>query len=89
MRLFTSLIAVAVIFAASAASAAVSWTVSGSSSGDLNNAQAGDVITIDITLSSDGTTTFGIGGSVYGADIGAGAVTLVGGTTSALSLIHI
>jgi len=86
MRLFTSLIAVAVIFAASAASAAVSWTVSGSSSGDLNNAQAGDVITIDITLSSDGTSVFGVGGSVYGADVG--SVTLSGGTTSSAALVQ-
>ncbi len=86
MRLFISLIAVAIFFAASAASAAVSWAVSGSSSGDINNAQAGDVITIDITLSSDGTPTFGVGGSVYGPDVG--AVSLVGGTTSSAALVQ-
>ena len=86
MRLFTSLIAVAIIFAASAASAAVSWSVSGSSSGDLNDAQPGDVITIDITLSSDGTAVFGIGGSVHGADVG--SVTLSGGTTSSAALVQ-
>ena len=86
MRLFTSLIAVAVIFAASAASAAVSWSVNALSTGDLNNAQAGDVITIDITLSSDGTPVFGVGGSVYGADVG--SVTLSGGTTSSAALVQ-
>ena len=40
MRRFTSLIAVAVIFAASAATADVTWTANATSTGDLNAAQA-------------------------------------------------
>ena len=73
-----SVIAAAAVaaFSAGTASADVTWTVDASSTGDLNAAQAGDVITIDITLRSDGTSVFGVGGSIYGADIG-------------LSLIHI
>ena len=47
----------------------------------------GDLITIDITLRSDGAQTFGIGGSIYGNDIGAGAVNLIGGTTSSAALV--
>ena len=85
-----SVIAAAAVaaFSAGTASADVTWTVAASSTGDLNAAQAGDVITIDITLSSDGTAVFGLGGSIYGADIGAGAVTLSGGTTSSAALVQ-
>ena len=75
-------------FSAGTASADVTWTVDASSTGDLNAAQAGDVITIDITLRSDGISVFGVGGSIYGADIGAGAVTLSGGTTSSAALVQ-
>jgi len=83
-----SLIAAAAVaaFSAGTASADVTWTVNATSTGDLNSAQAGDVITIDITLTSDGTLTFGVGGSVYGADTS--AVTLAGGTTSAAALVQ-
>ena len=85
-----SVIAAAAVaaFSAGTASADVTWTVDASSTGDLNAAQAGDVITIDITLRSDGISVFGVGGSIYGADIGAGAVTLSGGTTSSAALVQ-
>jgi hypothetical protein len=87
-----SVIAAAAVaaFSAGTASADVTWTVAASSTGDLNAAQAGDVITIDITLSNDGTAVFGLGGSIYGADIGAGAVTISGGggTTSSAALVQ-
>ena len=83
-----SLIAAAAVaaFSAGTASADVTWTVNATSTGDLNAAQAGDVITIDITLTSDGTLTFGLCGSIYGADTS--AVTLVSGITSSAALVQ-
>ncbi len=74
-------------FSAGTASSAITWTVVASSTGDLNAAQVGDQITIDVTLRSDTTLTFGVGGSIYGADIGNGVVTLVSGTTSSAALV--
>ena len=53
MRLFVSIIATAMFFAASAASAAVSYTVDATASGgDLNNMMPGDTLTLDITMRS-------------------------------------
>jgi len=85
-----SVIAAAAVaaFSAGTASADVEWIVDTASTGDLTAAQAGDQITITITLVSDGTQTFGAGGSIYGEDIGNNAVTLVGGTTSSAALVQ-
>ena len=87
MRLFVSLIATAVLFAASAASAAVTFNVDVSSSGDLANLNAGDTITLDITMRSDAPTSgenvFAIGGAVFGYG---GALRLGAGTTSTAAM---
>ncbi len=65
MRLFVSLIAsAAMVLAASAAGAAVTFTAT--TSADLGNLNPGEEFTIDITLRSDGETAFGLGGAATG-----------------------
>ena len=88
MRLFVSIIATAIFFAASAASAAVTFTVdvTSDSGRPLDLLEAGDTITLDITMRSDGTPTFAIGASVFGYE--PGSLTLVGGVTSSAALVQ-
>jgi hypothetical protein len=68
MRLFVSVIATtAMFFAASVAGAATTFSASTSTSGaSLSALQVGDTVTIDVTLSSDGTGVFGLGVSAIG-----------------------
>ena len=81
MRLFVSIIATAMFFAASAASAAVTYSVEATASGgDLDNMMPGDTLTLSISMRSDGEAVFGLGASVFGYD---GALTYVSGLTSA------
>ena len=70
MRLFISIIAsAAMLLVASAASAEVTYTASASSSGGpLSALNPGDLVTVDITLRSDGELAFGVGGSAIGYD---------------------
>jgi hypothetical protein len=68
MRLFVSVIATtAMFFAASVAGAAATFTATASSSGGpISALNPGDVVTIDITLGSDGSAVFGLGVSAVG-----------------------
>jgi hypothetical protein len=71
MRLFVSVIATtAMFFAASVAGAAATFTASATSaSGNpLTALVVGDVVTIDVTLRSDGSSVFGLGVSAVGYD---------------------
>lgn len=89
MRLFVSVIATAIFFAASAASAAVTFTVDTSvaSGNALDALVVGDIVTLDITMRSDGLEpVFAIGGAVSG---GAGAVNLVSGSTVPSALVSV
>ncbi|MEZ4281996.1 MAG: PEP-CTERM sorting domain-containing protein [Myxococcota bacterium] len=89
MRLFTSVLAsVAMIFAASAASAAVSFsaTATSSSGNALDALLPGDLVTIDIRVSSTGSPAVaGLGAAIFGYD--AGAAEFVSGNAVA-SILH-
>ncbi len=75
-----------IVLVSTTAHADVTWVVSASATGDLGSITPGDTITLDITLISDGTQTFGIGGSIYGPDVQ--NFDLVGGTTSSAALVQ-
>jgi hypothetical protein len=78
MRLFISVIATAAMFlAAGAASAAATYTAATTvGSGNATTALVpGDVVTIDVTLRSDGALTLGIGGAATGYDPAVAAYT--------------
>jgi hypothetical protein len=84
MRLFTSVLAsVAMLFAASTASALVTFTTTQSSYDNLN---PGDEITIDIRISNPGGgNVFGVGGAAFGWDNG--VVNFVSGS-SVTEVLH-
>ncbi len=88
MRLFTSVLAsMAMIFAASAASAAVSFSATATlASGDpLNALLPYDLVTIDIRISSTGSPAVaGLGASIFGYD--ASATEFVSGNSVASAL---
>lgn len=83
MRLFISLIATAVFFVASAASAQITWSVNAftSDGSALSAVTPGASITLDITLRNSGSTINGIGGALF--DYNSSVVSL--GTGSLLS----
>jgi hypothetical protein len=70
MRLFVSIIAsAAMLMVASVAGAEVTFTASASSNGGpISALNPGDLVTIDITLRSDGEAAFGVGGAAFGYD---------------------
>jgi hypothetical protein len=70
MKFRAALLASLILFSAQAAVAAVTFTASASSgSGNaLSALVVGDVVTIDITVRSDGEAVFGLGGSAVGYD---------------------
>jgi hypothetical protein len=71
MRLFVSLIATAVFFVASAASAQITWSVNAftSDGSALSAVTPGATITLDITLRNSGSVN-GIGGAAFGYETG-------------------
>ena len=84
MRLSVSIIATARFFAASAASAAVTYSViANAEGGDLGAMSPGETATLDIFIRSDGEAVIGLAASVFGYD---GALTYVSGITSATFL---
>jgi hypothetical protein len=90
MRLFISVIAsVAMFFAASVAGAAVTFTQSTSvdSGRALSALEIGDVVTIDITLRSDGEGTLAVGAAASGYDTG--VVSFSGGQASSAVLVQV
>jgi hypothetical protein len=90
MRLFISVIATAAMFlAAGAASAEATYSaVTTVASGNAITAlAAGDVVTIDVTLRSDGELTLGIGGAATGYDPAVAAFTSGTATSSFLNAI--
>ena len=69
MRLSFSIIATAIFFASSTASAAVtSSVIANAEGGDIDNMSPGETVTLDIFIRSDGEAVFGLGASVFGYD---------------------
>jgi hypothetical protein len=89
MRLFVSVIATtAMFFVASVAGAATTFTATASSSGGpLSALNPGDVVTIDIQLTSDGEALYGLGGSAVGYDASVAVFSTGTTTASALNLV--
>jgi len=90
MKRVALLASLLVLSAAMTASAEVTFSVvtTTGSGNPLPSVVAGDTITMDITMVSDGELTFAIGGAVSWPD-GASAVTLNSGTTSAAALVQV
>lgn len=87
MRLFVSTIATAIFFAASAASAAVTFNVTATpSGGDILNMNPGDTLTLDITMRSDGELLFAVGASVFG--YAPGSLSLQSGQTASAAFVQ-
>jgi len=81
MRMYISIVAAAMFFVASVASAGVTYhVVATAGNGDLLAMVPGETLTLDITMRSDGEALNGLGAAVYAYN---GALTYVSGDTAA------